>query len=187
MIKDLLPDMNEFYDIYWFYEDSNPDSEFDLKEECPFPKNGETVCALARVVSPDILFVDSWSCYDQTYSRWYDDWTIVLHHKKKDTFIIDIRYRKTIDGEFFFSQNNRHIRFIDESFSSNCTRIVTFPNESILTAYRSLSELLEAECNKTKVPEGILDFWISEAEKKWNEVIASKIKIRPDIDPHYEW
>jgi hypothetical protein len=83
MIKDLLPDMNEFYDIYWFYEDSNPDSEFDLKEECPFPKNGETVCALARVVSPDILFVDSWSCYDQTYSRWYDDWTIVLHHKKK--------------------------------------------------------------------------------------------------------
>jgi hypothetical protein len=187
MIKNLLPDMNEFYEICWFYEDSDPDSKLDSKEECPFPKNGETVCALARIISPTIIFTDFWNCYDQTYSRWYDNWTLVLEHNRKDMLVIDILYRKTIDGDFFFSHEYQPIRLIDESFSSNCTRIVAFPNENILTAYKSLSELLEAEYDKSKVPEGVFDFWIMEAEKKWNEMIASKTKIRPDIEEYYEW
>lgn len=183
MITDLFPDMNEFYEICWFYEDL----ELDSKEECPFPKKGETICALARIVTPTIELVDYWNCYDQTYSRWYDDWTLVLEHNKKDVLVISIFYRKTIEGDFFFSAENQSIRLIDESWSDNCTKIVAFPNENILTAYKSLSELLNTECDKNEIPEGVWDFWISEAEKKWNEMITNKTKIRPDIEEHFEW
>ena len=37
------------------------------------------------------------------------------------------------------------------------------------------------------IPEGVFEFWISEAEKKWNDCIGSKEKIRPDVEPHFEW
>lgn len=185
IIEDLFPDKEEYYEAYWFYCD-NLDSELDSKEQLPFPKNNETICAFRRVKIPEIHFIDSWNCYDTTYHRWYDDYTIVIQIDNNNELILDFRFRKTIEGNFFFKQDNNKVKLIEENFRDNVTRIVQFPHQNEITHFTSLYELLLTEYENVNVPFTVFDIWITEADKEWNNKISNKIKIRPDEDPIYE-
>lgn len=131
-----------------------------------------------------IFFTDFWNVYDATHSRWYEEITIVVQVNGADEILIDLRYRKTQQGEFFFLVGQQGISLEYESFSDNATRVVRFPPS--LSPFTSLEEILHHKYLPLQLPTEVLESRITRIRQEWDTSFQFT-RVRPDVDPVYQW